>query len=131
MGLLGPDITDPLYGSAANWYKYSITILYCSVVKILCRNWINVLTDPYDWLINVRYWSSEIYPAFNKDIDNEWWFNSESQLQIICRYNNISIFDMTPKISGLSLYNYNKNNYFDKDNNLINNPENIFFICRN
>ena len=66
-----------------------------------------------------------------KDIDNEWWFNSESQLQIICRYNNISIFDMTPKISGLSLYNYNKNNYFDKDNNLINNPENIFFICRN
>jgi hypothetical protein len=61
----------------------------------------------------------------------EHWFDAESQLETICEYNEISIFDGTTRLEGESLYQYKKSNYFDDCGALLNLPSVFCFICRN
>jgi hypothetical protein len=65
-----------------------------------------------------------------KQENNNYWFNAESQFEEICCQNNIDIFNSTTKLEDNSLYNYNYENYFDKNNELLDN-EYSFFIKRN
>lgn len=69
----------------------------------------------------------------NNDNDEYWkfWWNSESQLQEICRQKNICIFDSTTILEDKSLYKYNSTNYFNENNKLLENLQCLFFICRN
>jgi hypothetical protein len=50
--------------------------------------------------------------------NNSYWFNAESQLQNICINNNIDYFSATTHLEGLSLYDYDHNNYFNENNEL-------------
>ena len=47
----------------------------------------------------------------------EWW-NAEAQIYNICKVNNISKYDSTYLLEDKSLYEYNEDNYFNKDNTL-------------
>jgi hypothetical protein len=59
-----------------------------------------------------------------------YWWNSESQLQEICKHYQISKFDSTILLEGKSLYEYKASNYFNDNNMLIENLNCLFFICR-
>jgi len=63
--------------------------------------------------------------------NNDYWWNAESQLQEICKINEISIFDSTTLLEDKSLYDFQDNNYFNNDNNIADNLHCLFFICRN
>lgn len=69
--------------------------------------------------------------GLNKLEKYEHWFDAESQLQTICEKNRISVFDMTTKLEGESLYQYNRQHYFDDKNQLLENDSVFCFICRN
>jgi hypothetical protein len=56
---------------------------------------------------------------------NDYWWNSESQFRQNCMEQLITIFDSTSNLEELSLYSYNKDNYF----NDIGVKENSDFIC--
>lgn len=62
--------------------------------------------------------------------NNNYWFNAESQLKEICIINGIDFFSSVNELEGSSLYNYNKSNYYDIDNNLKDDKYS-FFIKRN
>jgi hypothetical protein len=64
-----------------------------------------------------------------KPENNNYWFNAESQFEEICCQNNIDVFNSTTPLEGNSLYNYNHNDYFDENNQLLENPYS-FFIKR-
>ena len=70
------------------------------------------------------------YGIYKNNIDEYWW-NSESQLQEICKQNNITIFDSATLIEDNSLYKYNYHNYFNQNNKLYEELECLLFICRN
>ena len=57
-----------------------------------------------------------------------YWFNSECQLKQICVKNDIDFFSSTTEIEDKSLYEYNKSNYFDENDNLIDN--NFSFLIK-
>jgi hypothetical protein len=61
--------------------------------------------------------------------NNDWWFNAESQLEIIFMKNGIDIFESVNKIEGDSIYSYNEDNYFE-NNELKKTHEILFFIKR-
>lgn len=63
--------------------------------------------------------------------NNNYWWNAESQLQEVCKVNEISIFDSTTLLEDKSLYEFQENNYFNNDNNIADNLHCLFFICRN
>jgi len=62
--------------------------------------------------------------------DNAYWWNAESQLQEICKVNNISIFDSTTLLEDKSLYEYNYATYFNENTSLQEHLPCLFFICR-
>ena len=62
--------------------------------------------------------------------NNNYWFNAESQLKEICIINGIDFFSSVNELEDSSLYNYNKSNYYDIDNNLKDDKYS-FFIKRN
>jgi hypothetical protein len=64
-----------------------------------------------------------------KQENNDYWFNSESQLKKICTENNIDYYSSCTNLEGLSLYEYVYENYFDENNSLINSSYS-FFIKR-
>jgi predicted small secreted protein len=64
-----------------------------------------------------------------KSENNDYWFNAESQLEQICIQNDIDFFSSTTELEDKSLYNYNHTDYFDENNNLLDN-EYLFFIKR-
>ena len=66
---------------------------------------------------------------YEKDKDN-FWVNAECQLRQICLQNNIDFYSSVTKLENNSLYDYNKNNYFDETNNLLD-VDYSFFIMRN
>jgi hypothetical protein len=68
--------------------------------------------------------------GLTQQLDNDYWFNAESQLQSTCTNNDIVIFDSTTRLEDQSLYNFDTHNYFDHDGHLIDNNC-LFFICRN
>ena len=61
--------------------------------------------------------------------NNDWWFNAESQLEIIFMKNGIDIFESENRIECDSIYSYNENNYFE-NNELKKTHEILFFIKR-
>jgi len=61
--------------------------------------------------------------------NNDYWFNSESQFEEICCQNNIDIFNSTTQLEEKTLYNYNHQDYFDENNQLLDNQYS-FFIKR-
>jgi len=61
--------------------------------------------------------------------NNNYWFNSESQLEEICCQNKIDTFSSTSTLEELSLYSYNHVNYFDENNQLLDDKYS-FFIKR-
>ena len=68
--------------------------------------------------------------TYGKYIKNDtYWFNAENQLEQICADNNIDLFSSTTHLEGSSLYQYNKNNYYNEDNTLKD-DEFSFFIKR-
>jgi len=69
------------------------------------------------------------YGIYKNNIDEYWW-NSESQLQEICKQNNITIFDSATLLEDKSLYEYNNDNYFNQNCNLHKDLHCLFFICR-
>jgi hypothetical protein len=64
---------------------------------------------------------------YEKDM---YWFNAECQLIQICLENNIDFYSSTAVLEDKSLYEYNRSNYFDNDNNLKDDSYS-FFIMRN
>jgi len=70
------------------------------------------------------------YGTYMND-SNPYWWNSESQLQEICKLNKITIFDSTTVLEDKSLYEYSRNNYISETNILNKDLECLFFICRN
>jgi hypothetical protein len=69
------------------------------------------------------------YGAYKINEEPTYWFNAECQLSGICRENNIDYYSSVTNLEGDSLYNYNQCNYFDDNNELIN-DEYSFFIKR-
>ena len=61
--------------------------------------------------------------------NNDWWFNAESQLEIIIMKNGMDIFESVNNIEGDSIYSYNEHNYFE-NNELKKTHEILFFIKR-
>jgi hypothetical protein len=62
-------------------------------------------------------------------LKDDYWFNAECQLKQICLDNEIDVYNSTTDLEGKSLYEYNKCNYFDESNNLLNKSYS-FFIMR-
>ena len=73
--------------------------------------------------IGITYGNQHIMP------NNNYWFNSESQIKQICLENNVDIFDSTTLLEGQSLYEYNENNYFE-NGELKQTYDCLFFIKR-
>jgi hypothetical protein len=69
------------------------------------------------------------YGDYKHEENNDYWFNSETQLEYICIKNNIDIFNSTTKLEDNSLYIYNHVNYFNEENKLKNDNFS-FFIKR-
>ena len=67
--------------------------------------------------------------VYEKEKDN-YWVNAECQLKQICLHNNIDFYSSVTNLEVISLYSYNKNNYFDETNNLLD-DDYSFFIMRN
>lgn len=62
-------------------------------------------------------------------INNDYWFNSESQFKITCINSGLSVFNYCTEKEESSLYNYNPANYFDASGNLYD-PNVLFFLMR-
>ena len=61
--------------------------------------------------------------------DNPYWFNAETQLELILIENGIDIYETVSNLEGESLYSYQENNYFE-NNQLKKTPDCLFFIKR-
>jgi hypothetical protein len=70
-----------------------------------------------------------LYYGKYKYLKDDYWFNAECQLKQICLDNEIDVYNSTTDLEGKSLYEYNKCNYFDESNNLLNKSYS-FFIMR-
>ena len=61
---------------------------------------------------------------------NDYWWNSESQFRQNCIEQMITIFNSTSDLEDLSIYSYNKVNYFDDNDNLKETSDFYCFIKR-
>lgn len=52
------------------------------------------------------------------EIDDGFWWNAESQLRCICFLNQIDYFSSTTCLEDLSVYNYESQNYYEKEGEL-------------
>ncbi len=67
----------------------------------------------------------------DNDIEDNYWFNAESQFVKCLRYYNLDVFDSTTLLEDKSICAYDNSNYFDSNNELItNSPNFMFFVCR-
>jgi hypothetical protein len=71
------------------------------------------------------------YGTYKSFDDNNYWWNAESQFRLNCLEQLITIFDSTSNLEEKSLYNYDKNNYFDSNNEVMVNNDFYCFIKRN
>jgi len=62
--------------------------------------------------------------------DPLYFWNSESQFETICSDNGISVFNSDNKIEAVSLYGYEKSNYFDENNKLKKRDDLFYFLMR-
>lgn len=60
---------------------------------------------------------------------NELWFDSESQFETACIHGGYTVFNTTTALEDKSLYEYNRDNYFQEDN-VKTDSSFLFFICR-
>lgn len=70
------------------------------------------------------------YGYHNSQREPAYFWNSEMQFQTICIENNISIFNSDNLIESKSLYEYEKSNYFDENNQLKKREDLFYFIMR-
>jgi hypothetical protein len=70
------------------------------------------------------------YGVSGRFLIDEYWWNAETQLQLRCHENNIDIYNSVTISEDKSLYEYNENNYFDSNKNLINTDNVFFFLLR-
>lgn len=70
------------------------------------------------------------YGNYVSKVDPHCFWNSETQFQTICMDNDISIFNSHNKIEDVSLYEYEKSNYLDDNNKLIQRDDLFYFILR-
>lgn len=64
----------------------------------------------------------------NPQSDDYWW-NSESQFESICHHSNLSVFNYTTEYEGNSLYQFDRNLYFD-EHNQVRNPSQVYCMVR-
>lgn len=114
---------------------------------------IEEMRNPDKWLLSIRKNLLYIMPRITAEIVSNLsdlygfikpattrqqvnypiWMDAESQLQLICLQNGVSIFDSTTSLEGKSVYEFKKNIYFDfneKDEWLISNPQYAAFAYR-
>jgi hypothetical protein len=70
------------------------------------------------------------YGCHNSQKESQYFWNSESQFQTICSDKDISIFNSDNFIESKSLYEYEKSNYFDENNQLKKRDDLFYFIMR-
>ena len=63
--------------------------------------------------------------------NNDYWWNSENQLNQICFENDIDNFNSVSLLEEQSLYEYNEKIYYSDNGELIMKDEIFFFIKRN
>ena len=101
--------------------KYVLS-LRKNVVYFMNRNHFDFL--PY---LGITY-------GYQRMENNEYWFNAESQFEIICMQKNVAIFNSTTYLEDKSLYEYDDLNYFENStqnkNTVINDSSFLFFLCR-
>lgn len=59
-----------------------------------------------------------------------YWFNSESQIQAICRQNNIDYYNSCTIKEDRCLYQYDPNDFYNPDGTIQNTNDFLFFIKR-
>lgn len=111
-----PNIDD--LANYRNNGNYLLTIRK-NVFYVGCRNIFEIISN-----LGITYGQLKLFKY-------DHWFDAESQLETICHYNGISIFDGTTRLEGESLYQYQKSNYFDDCGRLLDLPSVFCFICRN
>jgi hypothetical protein len=90
-----------------------------NVVYVVKRNLME-----YIHLLGITYGKNKF------DREPSYWFNAECQLKSICVENNIDFFSSVTDLECSSLYEYTKLNYFNENDNLLDNDFD-FFIKRN
>ena len=70
------------------------------------------------------------YGCHNSQKESQYFWNSESQFETICSDNDISIFNSDNLIESISLYEYEKSNYFDENNKLKKRDDLFYFLMR-
>lgn len=87
---------------------------------------------------NVFYFGSrKVFDALHKlginygclRSDHEYCYDSESQLKLFCAYYGINIYNSSTTKECKSLYEYKEDNYY-KDNQLMDQPDVLFFLKR-
>jgi hypothetical protein len=97
--------------------KYIITIRE-NLVYFIKREWFSNIPK-----LGITY-GTNIMP------NNDYWFNSESQLKQTCIENGLDVFDSVTHLEGISLYGYYEPNYFDNTGSLVKSNDLLCFICR-
>jgi len=119
--LLKSNTEEQLLDSLRNYLlhgKYIITIRE-NLVYFIKRQWFENISK-----LGITY-GSHIMP------NNDYWFNSESQLKQTCIESSLDIFDSTTHLENKSLYEYYEPNYFDNNGMLIQSNDFFCFIRRN
>jgi len=70
------------------------------------------------------------YGKYKYEEDHYYWFNAETQLENICKKSGIDIFNTTTLLEELSLYQYEKGNYFNEHEDTLKEGGYSLFIKR-
>lgn len=119
--LLKANTEDELLDAVRNYLlngKYIITIRE-NLVYFIKREWFENISK-----LGITY-GSHIMP------NNDYWFNSESQLKQMSIESSLDIFDSTTHLEHKSLYEYYEPDYFDNNGMLIQSNDFFCFIRRN
>lgn len=68
-----------------------------------------------------------MYGTLRFKYEDNYWFNAENQFRASCFHSNLNIFNYNTIFEDKSLYEYDKERYFDENYNLINN--NMLWCC--
>lgn len=118
--ILNLEKSDDIYEKIQNYIengKYIIT-LRKNLVYVVKRDYFSFIPT-----LGVTY-------GLSRMINNNYWFNAESQLQTICLNSGLSIYDSTTILEDKSLYEYNEKIYFDDEKNIKADNGILFFIRR-